>query len=51
MNFEELEKAVQILTNPMANQDETVKKEANDYLLNIISSNYNNYNEFFTYFK
>lgn len=51
MNFENLEQAIEILTNPIANTDEGVKKEANDYLLNFVSQNYANWREFFRYFK
>lgn len=50
MDFGNLEKAIDILTNPMAHTDQEVKKQANDYLISFVSDNYANWRDFFVYF-
>ena len=50
MDFENLEQAIQILTNPIANQDQEVKKQANDFLLSLVSANYTSWRSYFEYF-
>jgi len=40
MDFENLEKAIEILANPMANQDAEIKRQANDYLSTWVNENF-----------
>lgn len=50
MDFTNLEQAIQILTDPMTHQDQEVKKQANDYLLSLVSANYTDWRSYFEYF-
>ena len=50
MDFQNLEKAIDILTNPIGIKDESIKKEANDFLISFVSNNFLNWRGFFDYF-
>jgi hypothetical protein len=51
MDFSDVEKAVEILTNPIVNHDPAVKKQANDYLLEVVEQNVDKWSQFFEYFE
>ena len=46
MNSEHLQKALEVLTNPMSGASEQMRKEANEYILSVVDTNYMNYHDF-----
>ena len=47
MDLDSLEKAIEVLTNPISGVSTDVKKEANDFLLSFIENNYMSYKSFY----